>query len=172
MGSRFKPGDRNNPDGFWEDLEFYDPVRKYIGAMISKGAYVTALQELVERRDTLAKLWGWKDPVTSQVMPIIREVLPDAYWVRTLRPEAETIRSMMKCYGWTRTDAINTFRTREHSITEGLEGVPKDRIQELDWSIIETGTFVEVLEAFLAPIRASMPVRVDETETEEVASVE
>jgi hypothetical protein len=98
IGERLMPAYRGNPEGHFEDLDFYDLARSIIAdngysdggflsdvrISVSAGRRAEA-QSLIAQRRSLGVPWGWKDPRSVLLLDFWAELLPEAHFLFTFR---------------------------------------------------------------------------------------
>ena len=110
MGSRFREPDEQNPDGYYEDLDF-----KELNSALLDGSLLFAgwQFQVCELADAKSGDWGLKDPRLCYLLGYYLDIVPGAVVLRTRRPVHETALSMNRCYGWRLSDALVEAHRRE-----------------------------------------------------------
>jgi hypothetical protein len=109
IGERLMPGHPSNPEGHFEDLDFYElscailaddgfpasglvsEVKVAVPAQRRKQA-----EELVARRRALGVPWGWKDPRSVLLLDFWAELLPEAHFLFTFRAPWDVMDSLYR----------------------------------------------------------------------------
>jgi hypothetical protein len=110
MGNRFRDPDKNNPDGFWEDLDFRNHNISILKGDITLKKWREHLLEIMESR---CEPWGLKDPRLCYLLGHYLEFCPSALLVRTIRDAHMVAKSMSRCYGWPYMDSLHEAKKRE-----------------------------------------------------------
>lgn len=96
MGSRFDEPNKNNPKGFWEDIEFKDLHFKLgLRSPVVDEFY----ESLVRSREMDCPLWGVKDPMLCKHLGKITPLLKDHRLIVCRRPAEEIAQSMANAVG-------------------------------------------------------------------------
>lgn len=108
VGSNLMPGNRGNPHGYFEDLEFvelHDSILKANGtdwtlrgapeALRLDPAHADAAQRLITARAHLAA-WGWKDPRTTLFLDAWSDFLPQLRTIVVFRSSATVASSLIR----------------------------------------------------------------------------
>jgi hypothetical protein len=108
MGSRLMPAGRDNPLGFFENLDFVEFHERWLrlngcdragwlapqSLDLPEEAYADAM-ELLHRND-VAEVWGWKDPRTTLFADFWSEIVPNARFIFLYREPAEVVDSLLR----------------------------------------------------------------------------
>lgn len=88
MGDRLLPPANDNPEGFFEDIEFLQTNIQLLGgdrwANPPEGLQDIDVEKLIKRKD-VAPLWGWKDPRTVLTIEKYYDLLEDPILVCVFR---------------------------------------------------------------------------------------
>ncbi len=105
MGSRFDEPHRNNPKGFWEDLDFKElHKRMFAGETGLHDLY----SSLVRTREAECRLWGVKDPLLCLFLnTLVQHLQTDHKLIVCRRPLEEICQSMSASVG---SEDPETFR--------------------------------------------------------------
>lgn len=96
MGERFSPPDVHNPRGYFEDLDFKWLHQALLSSDITMDEFCASVMKYAEKRQRYP-IWGFKDPRTSQMLPIYRRWLfPDARYIWCQRDPRDTQWSMLR----------------------------------------------------------------------------
>ncbi len=109
LGDELMAPAASNPKGHFEDLEFYELHQRILAAAgLSMEGFTcqaaidvpaTARAEaadLVRRRRSANRTWGWKDPRTVLFLDFWAEMVPEARWLFVVRPPEEVIDSLFR----------------------------------------------------------------------------
>ena len=109
VGDRLIERNWSNPDGHFEDRDFFDIACRILVAnglpdtgfvdnaqIVVPASLRTAAADLVEQRQSLGIPWGWKDPRTVLLLPLWRELLPNAHFVFSFRAPWEVANSLYR----------------------------------------------------------------------------
>lgn len=107
LGDEFIPADMNNATGHWEDLEFTTLNRKMVMGQMLLEDWEDGIKKLIWKRQAKAKRldkrWGWKIPVTANLLPeykkVFKELEIEPNWVVCERDRESVIESCLRCYG-------------------------------------------------------------------------
>jgi hypothetical protein len=107
IGERLMPAHWSNPEGHFEDLDFYELSRAIIAdngfpdsgllsdvrISVSSSRRAEAHSLIAERR-ALGTPWGWKDPRSVLLLDFWAELLPEAHFLFTFRAPWEVMDSL------------------------------------------------------------------------------
>jgi hypothetical protein len=109
VGERLAPGSIGNVKGHFEDLDFVDlhanilkdNNQSWVGwttahPIAVSAARVSEARAIVERKESLHKPWGWKDPRTTLFLDFWNELLPGARFVFLYRSPWEVADSIFR----------------------------------------------------------------------------
>jgi len=109
LGADLMPAAASNPRGHYEDLEFYRLHQRILAAnglstegftcqeVIDVPATLRAeAVELVHRRRSAGRAWGWKDPRTVLVLDFWADLVPEARWLFVVRPPEDVVDSLFR----------------------------------------------------------------------------
>ncbi|UCC32020.1 MAG: hypothetical protein JSU86_07020 [Phycisphaerales bacterium] len=113
MGQRFRPADEQNPNGYWEDLDFRDLNQRFLDGHISRLDFTTQLCQLGMDRRRRLHPWGFKDPRIADLIEPYLALFPRALFVRCKRPIEDVISSHRRCYAWEEEYARHRLLQRE-----------------------------------------------------------
>jgi hypothetical protein len=94
MGSLFKPSDRENVTGYFEDAEFNDLYNAFGAGEISQESFVLRFEGLLCQRRALYRPWGVKNPKIADTVDLWLHYYPNARILWCTRPREECIASM------------------------------------------------------------------------------
>ena len=123
MGKIFRPTNRNNPDGNYEDAEFNDLNKLHITGQLNYQEYATQLQKVVDERRSLKRPWGVKDPMLSYNLGLWLSFFQNPKIIRCKRRPDLVIKSLMRCYDWKKDEATEFFERRERALDRLLRHV-------------------------------------------------
>lgn len=104
-------GTEEQPNGYWEDIEFKTLNRQILYAaggrwfnvppahvLMEVGfQFLLPMLQLVLQRQEGHKHWGFKDPRTALTLPLWQRVLPEnTRYVRVVRPVADNVRTLVR----------------------------------------------------------------------------
>lgn len=96
MGEKFDEPHKNNPKGFWEDLQFKQIHKKFEEGMYADDWYL----QLIESRQSNHELWGVKDPLLCKYLPkLVHYLTTDHKLIVCRRPVEEIAASMGRSIG-------------------------------------------------------------------------
>jgi hypothetical protein len=121
MGERFRPPDKKNPDGYYEDLDFKELNESLLANKLPFSGWQYQVCELV---DSKSGDWGVKDPRLCYLLGYYLDIIPSACALRAHRPIHEVALSMNRCYGWPIAEALSEAARREAL----LDRYPTDRV--------------------------------------------
>jgi hypothetical protein len=107
IGQTLLPGNPGNPDGHFEDTEFYNFQEQLLrdrglDMFVTRPVDFTPTQAETERAARLIDaragrpLWGWKDPRTSLFLDFWEQLLPQAGYVFLYRHPLDVVASLMR----------------------------------------------------------------------------
>lgn len=109
MGDDLLGAGKGNPEGHFEDKEFYRlHLRMLAGNGLSADGFTSAesigvpppchedASELVERRRAAGRPWGWKEPRTILFLDFWADLLPESRWLFVVRPPWEVVDSLYR----------------------------------------------------------------------------
>ena len=122
MGDEFPPPNETNPDGFWEDKDFYDLNKAFAYHKMPFSEFHSTVQKLIIQRVKKGIPWGLKDSTMAYLLPFYLGLFdsPKLIWCR--RDRELTLASLIRCYGWQRDKAIEMIDVRETLIKRALSG--------------------------------------------------
>jgi hypothetical protein len=127
MGIEFKPYDWRTPEGHYEDkyIKLYNA--KFLDGRIALPELMDFYREYSTTRITLNNLWGFKDPKVSH--PALLGYLIGFYgyfgtpfFIRCNRSKQLVIKSAIRCFGITESNAIESYDVINKSMDTLLEG--------------------------------------------------
>ena len=127
MGDRFrKPDPLRNPDGYYEDLDFVDLNRDLLFNYMTFGGWMIKIQDLISKRLSMDKPWGFKDPQVSELMGLYLGFFnkPKIIWCQ--RSFRAVLDSFVTKNRWTETDARHIISARFTCLKRLLES--RDRL--------------------------------------------
>lgn len=117
MGRELLPPDSNNPQGYFEDVEFLELQRRILseccprndgghpdwgwteGERLDRGCFERFLPDaraLIAARSNQETLWGWKDPRSALLLDFWEELIQDARYVFVYRFPWDVADSMQR----------------------------------------------------------------------------
>lgn len=123
MGKEFIPGDRNNPQGHYEDKAFADLNRDVVDGKIDFPYWAKETEKLFKKRleEQKTERWGWKIPSTTNLMDLYRKLNFDVEFVWIHRNPEESIDSCLRAYSMTEAVARNLIMKRYNILKEQEE---------------------------------------------------
>lgn len=130
MGTSFRPATDANPEGHFEDVDFWNVNRWRFNGEITVEDWRHAVRHLAAMR---RPPWGFKDPMTAHFLPdYIALLSPRFVWCR--RPEHEFIASCRRHYDWTAQAAKDLFDLRHGMCASHLKGQDVLELWVQDWT--------------------------------------
>jgi hypothetical protein len=122
MGSEFPKFDGCNPDGFWEDLDFYNLNKQFRFHGLPFSDFVTNLRILFKQKSSVGKLWGIKESRLAYCLGIYLALIDDPKLIWCTRDRNLVIKSSMGWHRWSRQEAEITHDNRYMMIRNVLKG--------------------------------------------------
>ena len=121
MGEEFVVPNDSNPNGFWEDIDFYNLNKSFMHHGMPLSQFNDELSALILKKGVNGP-WGFKDAGMANLVPFYLSYFdnPKLIWCR--RNENLTIKSLMRWYGFDYNDAYEFFYMRETLIKRALTG--------------------------------------------------
>jgi hypothetical protein len=149
MGNDFVPADRNNPTGHFEDRAFTDLIRQFAKGELAVSEFKEQMKILIaERQDEAYEhncRWGWKIPVTTNVLPYIDEICNelrlDPDYVLCWRSPDAVVDSIKRAYGYADGEAGTFVYTRVKQL-EDSGFITLERTKHDDGSVDIIGAHV------------------------------
>lgn len=112
MGKYFKPPDKTNPNGFYEDEAFRSLHRLFVGGKIPYPLFLDTVVQLIQQRQDMGIPWGFKDSKMSMMLCFYLPLLdkPRIIWAR--RDKALVVDSLIRCYNRTSEEADKFYENR------------------------------------------------------------
>lgn len=178
MGDEFEKADNNNITGTYEDSQFTQLIRSYVyprlagNQGLSYEKFRHAMSVLIRMRGAQGKDWGWKIPVTSNVVDVVLDIVPEAKFIWCKRDFDESVKSCERAYGWSKDRAEEFLRPRQQMLEKHLSD--NNNTLEIGFDeILETPeAVVDQLVAFAKPnatheeIESAEKLVFDKSETE------
>jgi hypothetical protein len=167
LGDDLMPAAASNPRGHFEDLEFYELHRRILAAnglstdgftcqdVIDVPAALRAeAVELVHRRRTAGRAWGWKDPRTILLLDFWAELVPEARWLFVVRPPEDVVDSLFRrgdsAFVFHPRHALDVWVTYNRRILEFVERHPaRTLVADLARVVADPGGIVTELAGLL-----------------------
>ena len=112
----------SNPDGFWEDVDFYNLNRSFMYDDMPFPQFNDEVQALISRKSAPGSLWGFKESRMAYLLPFYLAYLNDPKLIWCRRDKDLTVKSIVRCYGWGYKEASEMFDVREMLIKRALTG--------------------------------------------------
>lgn len=122
MGHEFRKPNEINPDGFWEDIEFYKPNWKFLNGKITYPEWIEKIFGVIAQRMELNKSWGFKDPDATHFLGLYLSFFENPKIIRCRRKKELVIKSLMKSFGHTKEYAENLYKHKEWILDNVLVG--------------------------------------------------
>jgi len=123
MGLEFVKSSKSNPDGTYEDIVFWLLNRKLLGNKVAFPSWHYAVQQLVMDRQNLNVPWGWKDPVTSQLLGIYLTFFDNPKIIRCNRDKILVLQSIKKHWKRTADAAASQYISTTACLDRILKGI-------------------------------------------------
>ena len=140
MGERFREPTEENPQGYWEDLDFKECNAAFLTGQVPFEKWSVIISELAERRSTLHTNWGLKDPRLCYLLGLYLSIIDDPVIVRCNRDAEKVAPSMTKNYGWPIEAARRTCFDRSARLDKLLKG---RKVHSMDFTETRTDEEVE-----------------------------
>ena len=121
MGNKFIPADKNNPEGYFEDIKFRDLNNAILWDKISLPQWRKATAAIIKQRQ---EPWGLKDPKIANLIDEYNRLLPSAYFIRCHRDFDEICKSIERVYGHQPAKVKQMVIWREQLLNKGLIDAP------------------------------------------------
>lgn len=122
MGYEFPPTNHTNPDGFWEDIEFYRTNKLFTLGKIDYPTWKEEIAGIIVERKKLDKPWGLKDSRMADLLGLYLAFLKNPKIIRCKREKELVISSLIRCYGHSEEHATAFWNVRENMIDNILSG--------------------------------------------------
>jgi len=116
MGHQFPPTNETNPDGFWEDMDFYRANKSFVMGQISFPVWRKKVWTTILMRRALNKPWGFKESRMGHLIGLYVGFFDNPRIVWCQREKDLVIASLQRCYGHDKKRAYALWRTREKTI--------------------------------------------------------
>ncbi len=123
---KMMPASADNPEGFWEHMDFVkinnELLEQFGGAWDFVPAFpenwntLPSLDPFYERARVLLSafedqsFWGWKDPRNSLTLPFWQKLLPDAHHILVIRHPLEVAKSLHKRNFFSLVNGLNLWK--------------------------------------------------------------
>jgi len=122
MGEEFAPPNHTNPEGFWEDIDFYNLNKDFVFDRILFSEFYEKAQKLIFDRSSSGEPWGFKESRMSHILPMYLSLLNEPKLIWCQRDKDLTVKSCMRCYGWEEEEASKMLEARYSIIKNILQG--------------------------------------------------
>lgn len=122
MGHEFVSANYTNPDGFWEDLEFYEPNTAFIVGAINFAEWKKEIAAIISVRWEMDKSWGFKESKIAVLLGFYLGFFKNPKIIRCERKKELVISSLMRCYEHSKKKATAFWHTRETLLDNTLSG--------------------------------------------------
>lgn len=113
MGHEFREPNEINPDGFWEDAEFYRPNYDFLHGKTTYPEWIDKIFGVIAKRMELNRPWGFKDPDATHFLGLYLSFFENPKIIRCKRDKGLTVKSLMKSFGHTKEYAENLYKQKE-----------------------------------------------------------
>lgn len=122
MGYEFPPANHTNPDGFWEDIEFYRMNKMFVFGKINYPIWKKEIIEIIANRIEMRKPWGFKESRMAELVGLYLGFFENPKIIRCKRNKELVISSLMRCYGYSKEMATAFWEKREPILNNILSG--------------------------------------------------
>ena len=122
MGNEFVLANHTNPDGFWEDMEFYKPNTAFIVGAISFAEWKKEVATVISARWEADKPWGFKESKIAVLLGLYLGFFKSPKIIRCKRKKELVVSSLMRCYKHSKKRATAFWHTRETLLDNTLSG--------------------------------------------------
>lgn len=122
MGHEFREPNEINPNGFWEDAEFYRPNYSFLHGKITYPEWVEKIFGVIAERMELNKPWGFKDPDATHFLGLYLSFFENPKIIRCSREKELVVKSLMKSFGHMKEYAENLYKHKEWILDNVLSG--------------------------------------------------
>ena len=98
MGEEHVKADHANPDGYWEDLDFWNLNRAFIRSMIDFNTFFLGVQNVITKRENDHKVWGFKDTKLCYFLGLYLSYLNDPKIIVCERPKHLVVNSLARVW--------------------------------------------------------------------------
>jgi hypothetical protein len=121
MGKEFPPANESNPDGFWEDMDFYNLNTALVIGQIPYTKFMNDAIAIVRERREMGIPWGFKE---SRMGVLLGNYLglfdkPKIIWCK--RKKDLVLASVSKCYEYDADRSYTLYYTRMVMLTRLLQ---------------------------------------------------
>jgi hypothetical protein len=112
MGREFPTENKSNPDGFWEDKDFYDLNIGFVTGDVTYPEFMERVLALIKERQTMDIPWGFKESRMSVLLGCYLPLFdrPKIIWCQ--RNADLTVASLKKWYGFDDAKAKEFYKSR------------------------------------------------------------
>lgn len=123
MGHEFPPANDTNPDGFWEDIDFYNANKAFfIRGEINFGEWEEEVVKIITERVELDRPWGFKESRMAHLLGLYLGFFKNPKIIRCKRKKELVVLSLMRCYGFSKNHAVAIWHRRETLLDNLLSG--------------------------------------------------
>lgn len=122
MGEEFVSANSWNPDGYWEDVEFYGINTNFIAGHIVYKQWVRQAVALIMERQERGWPWGFKDARLHALLGWYLGFFDEPRLIWCRRKRDLVIASLKRCYGFSKEKASALYRGRELVIGRLMKG--------------------------------------------------
>ena len=113
MGNEFRKPDKNNPSGYWEDVEFAGPNWRLLNGKTVYPKWVEEVFSVIDSRMKLGVHWGFKDPDATHFLGLYLSFFKTPKIIRCSRDRELVVKSLMRCFRHERKLAESIFDMKE-----------------------------------------------------------
>jgi hypothetical protein len=121
MGKDIFKTSKINPLGFYEDELFKKANATFVYGKMVYDEWVRAVSEATCKRRSLGQPWGFKDPMTAQLLGLYYGLFEDPKIIWCRRDEEETIKSLLDKCEYSQAEATEIVRVRNAIIRRTLK---------------------------------------------------
>lgn len=127
MGKRFREADEHNPQGYYEDLSLKSLNEAFLAGTLTFPAFQTALENELAQPWRSREQWGFKDPRLAELGGFYLQLIKDPVIFVCKRDIQETAKSIQRCYGFSKQNALKLVNKRNDQI--------ENLLRERGWKI-------------------------------------
>ena len=120
MGYEFRKPDENNPDGYWEDVEFAGPNWRFLNGKITYLKWTEDIFAAIDHREKLGVSWGFKDPEATHFLGLYLTFFEIPKIIRCSREKKLVTNSLMKRFGYSKELASDIWEMKELALDNVL----------------------------------------------------
>lgn len=113
MGYEFRKTDENNPNGYWEDVEFAGPNWRFLNGKITYPKWIEDIFAVIDHRIKLGVPWGFKDPDGTHFLGLYLSFIEIPKIIRCSRSKELVVDSLVRSFGHSKELASTVYDTKE-----------------------------------------------------------